>query len=1101
MKLNAFSKAMPNAWLPKKIFLVMKLTTFLLIMALLQVSAKGYSQKVSLEATRAPLAKIFAAIEAQTGYVFFYDASVAKQKITLHLSKASLSDALDACFAGCNLSYKIADKTVFIQVKPALTLLDKIETALQPSIDVHGKVVDEKGSPLPGVSITLKGGNKTTITDNNGDFILPDVNDQAQLSISYLGYEPVSIKATANAGTIHMKINSSPLDQVEVIGYGTTSKRLNTGSVSTVTAAEIEKQPVTDVLSALSGRMPGVFVQTTNGLPGGNINIQIRGQNSIRNTPGDNGNYPLYVIDGVPFVSSPIYTNGNGSETVNGPISPFNSINPGDIESISVLKDADATAIYGSRGANGVVLITTKKGKPGATRVNVNISHGISRVANFPDLLNLQQYLEIRREAFKNDGLTPSTDPNAYPNYAPDLTLWSQVASTNWAKFLMGNTSSTTDMQGSISGGSEQDRFLISTNYRGEGSVLLGGGNYQRAGLLVNLSHTSLDKKFSVQFSSTYTGDDNVMANPYGSIMAEVLTAPNFPLYNSDGSLNWSNNVNPLADVKAQSKAQTNNFIANMVMSYMVLPGFNFKVSVGYNRLNSNQVLTNPLSSQNPSYAVSTASYSNGDNQALIVEPQITYTRNFKKSRLDALFGGTYQISTANSENISASNFSSDALIDNAASANTVIVNNNATNYKYESVFARLTYNLDEKYIVNASARRDGSSRFGPGDQFGNFGALGAAWLFSNEKLLKDQFSFLSFGKLRVSYGITGNDQIPDYQYLSTYSSSGYVYQGVSGLQSNQIANADLHWETNKKAELGLDLGFLKDRISLSADFYQNRSSNQLIAYTIPYLTGFSSYQANLPAVVQNTGWEFELNIVNVSTTNFTWKTTFNITLPKNELLSFPGLATSSYANTLAIGKDISQAIGYTFTGVDPKTGAAQYFIPSGAQYPSYDKWGQTSPYFYGGFGNTFTYRSWQLDVFGQFSKQYAKGGLYYTPGLTIQNDFTSALARWQKPGDITNVPKATTNYDPYYSYSTANWFNASYFRLKNISLSYVVPGNWLKRKGIDRLRIYLEGQNLLTIWKKEAALYDPETGGDNSTGNIPIAPMESFVAGLQFTL
>ncbi|MCO5947930.1 TonB-dependent receptor domain-containing protein, partial [Mucilaginibacter flavidus] len=484
----------------------------------------------------------------------------------------------------------------------------------------------------------------------------------------------------------------------------------------------------------------------------------------------------------------------------------------------------------------------------------------------------------------------------------------------------------------------------------------------------------------------------------------------------------------------------------------------------------------------------------------LIIEPQITYTQSFKRSNLNVLLGGTYQNSLKNTQYTSASNFSNDALIEDAGSASIVSVNNSAANYKYESVFARITYNFDEKYIINASARRDGSSRFGPGDQFGNFGAVGAAWLFSNEPLIKDHLTFLSFGKLRASYGITGNDQIKDYQYLSTYASSGYVYQDVAGLKSNQISNANLHWETNKKAEVAMELGFFKDRISITIDHYQNRSSNQLISYTLPTITGFANYQANLPAVVQNSGWEFELNTVNIRTNTFNWKTTFNISIPKNRLLSFPGLAASSYANTLVIGKDISQAYGYVLTGVDPATGTPQYDTPTGSSSPNYfDKWGQTSPYFYGGFGNTWTYKNWQLDIFGQFAKQFAKGSTYYVPGANF-NDFTNAMGRWQNVGDITNIPKASTFYDPYYAYSTANWFNASYFRLKNASISYVFPDKWLKNKNINRLRLYLEGQNLFTIRYKNTALYDPETGGDNTTGMIPFPITRSFIAGIQIT-
>jgi TonB-linked SusC/RagA family outer membrane protein len=969
-----------------------------------------------------------------------------------------------------------------------------------PTINITGKVTDEQDKPLPGATVKLKQSTNGVITDKDGNFTVTHVPIKGVLVFTFVGYQSSEYSYNNNPSqplTIQLKADANSLNEVQVIGYGTTTKRLNTGSVSTVTAKEIEEQPVTNVLSAVEGRAPGVFVQETNGLPGGSINIQIRGKGSILA-----GTDPLYVIDGVPYSSNVLSSNSAiGTTTLNGLVSPFNSINPDDIESISILKDADATAIYGSRGANGVVLITTKKGKAGKTKVDLNVSEGTNTVASLPSLLNLQQYLQIRKEAFKNDGETPSSDPTS-TNYAPDLTTWSQTKSTNWAKYLLGGTGHVTDVQGTISGGDKNTVFNIGGNFHSETTVLPGNNLYQRGGLRYSLQHTTLNNKFSITLSGAYTTDHNQLVDPSSTFEGDLFLPPNFPLYDQNGNINWEYGLNPLADIKAQSKISTDNFISNLILKYSIFKDLNFSTNFGYNKININQVQTFPLASQNPQYSPSNYSYfSNNSNQSVIIEPQLNYIKKVNRSTLNLLAGGTYQNSLSQGQYINVSNFSSEELLQNLASAGTInTISNSYLQYKYVSLFGRVTYNFDDKYILNASIRRDGSSRFGPGNQFGTFGAVGGAWLFSQENWIESDLPFISYGKLRGSYGIVGNDQIADYQYLSTYASSGYTYQDTSGLKPSRISNSNFHWEVDKKLEIGLELGFIKDRILLTVDHYQSRSSNQLVAYAIPTLTGFNSYEANLPAVVQNTGWEIELNTKNIQQKDFSWSTTFNITVPKNKLVSFQNFANSSYANTLVIGEDITRVYGYRLTSVDPSNGNAIYATQPGSTSTSpyyYYTMGNRTPNFYGGFGNTFTYGSWQLDIFGQFTKQNAQGDLSYSPGQFI-NNYQYTLQRWQQPGDILNVPKASNNPDYYYSSSSGNFFDASYFRLKNISLSYNLPAKWVSRIGIDRLRVYAQGQDLYTWWHKNNPFLDPESGAFGTTNNLP--PMRSIVFGTQIT-
>jgi TonB-linked SusC/RagA family outer membrane protein len=972
--------------------------------------------------------------------------------------------------------------------------------AQPPTNYIKGKVIDEQGQPLLGAIIRILHESATTTTGKDGDFILKLGSSQATLIISFIGYQTATVPVIEignSSLTIKLKADANSLNEVQVIGYGQTTKKLNTGSVSTITSEDIEKQPVTNVLTAIEGRASGVFVQQTNGLPGGGVSIQIRGKGSILA-----GTDPLYVIDGVPFTSTPINPNFDiGYGSLNGSVSPFNSLNPADIESINILKDADATAIYGSRGANGVVLITTKKGKAGKTKVDFNLSEGINTIASLPSVMNLQQYLLIRREAFKNDGLTPSPDPTS-SNYAPDLTLWSQAQGANWPKYLLGGTGHVTDAHGSVSGGDKNTTFSIGGNFHSETTVLPGDNLYQRGGLRYSLQHNSLNNKFSIALSGTYTIDHNLLVDPSLSFEGDLFLPPNFPLYTSNGGINWAYGINPIADEKAQSEVRTDNFVTNLVLKYAILPDLNFTTSVGYNKINIDQAQTFPKSSQNPQYSpVNHSTFNNSSNGSVIVEPQINYTKQLNKSTFNLLIGGTYQSSINKGQLINASNFSSDELLQDLGSAGTIgSINNSYLQYKYVSLFGRLNYKFDDKYILNASIRRDGSSRFGPGNQFGTFGAVGAAWLFSSESWIKDHLTFISYGKIRASFGIVGNDQIPDYQYLSTYGSSGYNYQDISSLAPSRISNADFHWEVNKKLEFAIELGFIKDRILLTVDRYQSRSADQLVAYAIPTLTGFNSYEANLPAVVQNTGWEIELNTKNIRQKDFSWTTTFNLTVPKNALLSFQNLANSSYANTLVIGEDITRVYGYQFTSIDPKIGTASYAPQAGSSstYPYYyNSIGKKTPDFYGGFGNTFIYKNWQLDIFGQFVKHAASGGIRYTPGIFI-NNYQYLLNRWQQAGDVTTVPKSSTAADYSYAYSSANFFNTSYFRLKNVSVSYTLPTGWISALGIDRLRVYAQGQNLYTWWNRNTPVLDPESGAFGYTNNLP--PMRSVVFGAQIT-
>jgi TonB-linked SusC/RagA family outer membrane protein len=509
----------------------------------------------------------------------------------------------------------------------------------------------------------------------------------------------------------------------------------------------------------------------------------------------------------------------------------------------------------------------------------------------------------------------------------------------------------------------------------------------------------------------------------------------------------------------------------------------------------------------NPAYNFTGfAEYSNNNFKSWIIEPQAEYRDTWGEGKLEVLIGTSFQQEKTNGSIAFASNFSSDALLESPSAAGSVSVNNNNTLYHYQAVFGRVNFNWSDKYLLNLTGRRDGSSRFGPDRQFANFGAIGAAWIFSKEAFVKDNLPSLKYGKLRGSFGITGNDQIGDYKYLNTYSSYSYPYQGQTGLVPTQLYNPDYSWETNRKLELGLELGFLNDRIIAMVSYYHNRSSNQLINYTLPIQTGFNGVIQNLPALVQNTGWEYQLNAAIIKTKPFTWDASFNLTVARNKLLEFPQLSSSGYASKYEIGKPLNIIKLIHQIGVDPQSGVFQFVDKDGhitatPSFPDdYTVVKELTPAFYGGFYNRFQYKGLSVSVFFQFVKQEGFNDAYNntTPG-SMTNQSIDVVSRWRKPGDITsNQLYTTTNpgsaaYNYYGSSSDGAVSDASYIRLKNVALSYSLPIKWSSQIKAEGVRFYLQGQNLITWTHYKGG--DPEI---KNTTNLP--PLKVFTAGVQLT-
>lgn len=1108
---------------------IMKICTLQIALALvlsgLAIAHDNYGQlldkKVTLTLKDASLEEAIKAIEDIAKVKFFYslDQLDVKEKITLQVMDKTLRETLDLLLTPYDVKFKVREKQSTITLK-------KIRTADRSQFDVPGenepaqnksargvrtitgRVTDAATQqPMPGVNIIIKGTTVGTATDAEGNFSI-NADEGDVLTFSFIGYATVDISVDGKTVIdVSMEEDIKSLKEVEInAGYYKTTKALQTGNITRVESSEIEKQPVSNPLAALQGRVPGLEIMQQSGVPGGNFQVRIRGQNSIAN-----GNDPLFIIDGVPYLNKTMAFRETSQSMFLDGTSPLNGINPSDIESIEVLKDADATAIYGSRGSNGVILITTKRGKPGKARVNLNFYSGAGRVASKMDLLNTEEYIRMRMLAFQNDGLTPTS--------APDLLAWDTTRYTDWQKELIGGTAATTDAQFSLSGGEGNHQFVFGGGYHRESAVFPGSSADARISMHTALNSVSANQKLRSSVSMNYSINDTDLIKQDLTGIALTIPPNAPPLYNSSHDLNWGTELNtdtwvapylnhPLAYLETGYEARTKNLLLNSVVAYEIVPDLELKVNLGHSNVNMSAITTTPKSFYPPTATdpQNETAFSNSNFTNWIVEPQLNWTIKADEGTIDILAGGTLLQQEEEGLSQFASGFSAEALMKNlsAASIRTMATNYHSQ-YRYNAVFGRVNYNLKNKYIINVTGRRDGSSRFGPGKQFANFGAIGAAWVFSRENFLSANPSFLSFGKLRASYGITGNDQLANYQYLDTYTSSD-TYMGVVGLKPVRLANADFAWETNKKLEGTLELSFLNDRIITTTSYYRNRSSDQLVGLPLPPTTGFSSIQSNFPAVVENSGLEIEITTINIDKPGLSWATSINYSRPRNKLVEFPNLdASPTYAQTLVVGEPLSIFKVYQYTGVDVSSGLYAFEdVNADGTLNALDR--QAVRFvgrdFYGGILNTVEYKGFALSVMMQFIKQtklhhfnafslQPGGGLSNQPGSVF--DLSNSNEDELKIQKYTTSPQGLSAYS-YFRASTEAITDASFLRLKNISISYVFRPEWLAKLHIEHAKFFVQGQNLLTITDYDGL--DPEP-----SGNTSLPPLKIWSCGLHLTL
>lgn len=1109
----------------------MRLTITLLALCLL-LQFPAFSQrrpvkKLSLSVKNERLEKVLKEITRQTGYTVFYNeympAKMNDIRVTLTVKGADLATVLDHCFKDQPVRYQVVGEVIIIQERKEAESAPAEQTAGGQQVVVtaiRGVVVNERNVGMDNVNVIVKRTGKGVITTEKGEFYLDNVRLNDTLTVSCIGYntrETPAYNADRRPLIISLVQATSTLDEVVLTAFGKTSRRLATGNITRIGGEELARQPVMNPLLALQGRVPGMVVTPTTGYASSPVSVQIRGLNSLnKGVPSD----PLYIVDGVPINVLSLNAGGGRTDRVSpgyeqsphnpnsrttGGQSPLFNINPQDIESIEVLKDADATAVYGARGGNGIVLITTKKGKPGATRFELQVTPAfftIGRNARYYDMLNTQQYLEMRREAFKNDGLTPTLAT------APDLLYWDTTGYTDWQRKLMGGIAKTTEVAAGVSGGSDQTNFRISANYTRTTNTTDLSGATQRVTVSSNVSHATLNRKFSVSLSTNFTYSKvDVTQGLFGTY------APNGPgIYDANGSLNWAEwtvngllpgaSVYPFGIYKSMPNPQTGTVLfSSLALTYKIANGLDFKLVTGYNFSNNNTRNFITIAEQSPYGNPQGRNFFSTTNiSGLTIYPQLDYRVQISRGLLSVNLVGQEVIKNASSTAMIGGGYTSDALIQSINGAAFTVPSMQTAKSKDASFIAGVNYDWEGKYIVNLVGTRQGSSKFGPGKKYGDFGSVGLAWIASEEKWLEKALpDLISLVKFRGSYGIKGSDAISDYQYLALWQiqTAANNYNGQTTLTPSVRPNQQYGWESQTNLEGAFNIGFLNNRFTVEIAHYRNRVSNQLTSVPTPgYMNtpGITGITDNIPLVLENAGWEGVVTAKMINRKDFDLSAGFNISQNKNILKSFPGIESTPYFSQYKVGQSVDMVYLYHYLGVNPLTGEYEFEDYNGDWKIS----GYTTPVpttgdddryvvvnrlpeFFGGMHIDGRYRLLNFGLGFSYKKQMGQNiyaGKVFSNG-TFNTNIPAEFYqnRWQKPGDIAENPAFSTNRNiGYFRNSDLVYSDASYIRLNNLYLSHPFPESWVKYAGLKGAMLACEASNLLLLTKYNGL--DPDVQG-----------------------
>ena len=973
--------------------------------------------------------------------------------------------------------------------------------ALAQTQAITGRVTGTDGSPVPGATIVERGTTNGVTSDADGVFRLA-LQPQATLVISSVGYTSQTI-ALAGRSSVSVTLAASATDLAEavVVGYGTQTKADLTGSVTQLSSKEVGNQPVQSFEQSIQGKAAGVFIENSSGKLGQGIRVRVRGVSSISGS-----SQPLYVVDGVPVVADNLSSTSAASN-------PIADINPNDIESISVLKDASASAIYGSRATNGVVLITTKRGKAGATRFNIGMQAGWNEPTHKREFLNNQEYVTLLTEARANAGLSAAT-PTRLTTYAAGqadpLTY-----NTNWQDQVL-QKAGFQQYDLNTSGGNDKTRFYVSGQYSKQKGILV-SNQYERIAARFNIDHQATERlSFGLNMTATRSVNNRLPNdNAFSTPMQIVALAPITPLIDPrtglvSGSLDPATGrpntttfpfyYNPLLSIQGGSYVTTSyRLLGNVYAQLKLAKGLIFRSELGADLLNQDEAqYQGRITAQNTGQANGYAFNANQTDAKLVVNNYFGYKNTFAEQHaVELTLGTSYETSRLNGTSVTGTQFASDAYRTSDNASQITAGSSFSTGYALVSYFARASYAFAGKYLVGGSARLDGSSRFGADQRYGIFPAGSVGWLISEEPFLKGNTA-LSMLKIRASVGKTGNQNFGNFAARSLFTGINSGYVGTPGQRPYQLGNDALSWETTVQYDAGLEYGFLNDRITGEVDVYRKNTTGLLLAQPVPGTSGFTTYNANVGSL-RNQGLELTLTTRNFVGA-FTWTTSVNAAINRNVILDLAGPdILGSSLNRARAGQPLGEFIGPEYAGVDPTNGSALYYLNTPNADGTLNRGtttninlatnvpvGNPNPTWTGGFTNTFTYKGFDLTatLVGVFGNQiYDAAATYYSSAFNNgpDNQTRDQLNRWQKPGDITNVPKAIYNGGNGTGASSRFVSNGDYGRLRSVVLGYNLPSTLAQHGFLQSARIFVQGYNLLTFTKYQG--WDPEVSTDYLTG------------------
>lgn len=1090
-----------------------KMKTLLLLGVLLfGFTVSAQSQKVSLDFKNERVEKVLASIKSQTGMsLVFSDQLVdVNRKVTMQLKDVTLKEALTRLLSGTNLTFEIRNNKIYFIEKKAVS---------QPGSRnkrVTGVVKDVMGEPLIGANVVEKGRSTNgVITDFNGKFTL-EVDESASLVVSYIGYLAQDIP-TKGKGNFHiiLKEDTNTLDEVVVTGYGDFKKATYTGSASVLTTEKLEALPVVSVGQMIESNIPGISVVAgTSSQPGAKTTLRVRGVASMNASTE-----PLYVLDGVPIPSYDLSNFTSMSEA--GGMGFIETLNPADIESITVLKDAASASLYGAKGANGVVLITTKKGKEGKLRVNMAAKYGITDFAyTYRPLMGGEERRELIHEGLVNFQLDKGVSEQEAQQYA-DANI-DQYAKrlpqgySDWESALF-KTGYQQDYNLSASAGNQNSSFIGSLGYTKQTGVSL-NSEMERFTGRVDASNKYKKVEFGMNASFSWTKNVHLPEGKfYGSAIyaSKVNLTPSTPIYNEDGTYasgyRENNGYNPILEAEVNDYyARTVRAMGTAKIAYNVWD--NLKVSSVFT---VDYSLTKDFFFQSPDGRDGATYQGRGrmqmtDRIRYTSQNNLTYSKTFGKHSVSAVTA--FEVMKYDYEDLYAAKktYGQDINTSLGNAADPIDADQKLQEDALMSYVASVNYSYDDKYYASFSFRRDGSSRLSPDTRWGNFWSLSASWRLSQERFMQPLKSVLSDLKLRASYGVNGNLPSSYYGYQSTYT-TGAFYSGKPSPWESTLGNEELTWEKNYALNLGLDIG-LFSRVNVSLDWYTRTTKDLLMSKQLNSISGFSSLLTNV-GQMRNTGVELEVRSNNIKTKDFSWTTAFNLSHNKNKILKLadlPWFVDGRYVRKE--GYPFNTIYLREYAGVGPETGSALYYDNQQDENGNYTKNkvtdpGQASPIplkditptISGGFMNTFNYKFIDLS----FNLSYSFGGYSYDNASyilqddgysVISNKSTEQRRRWQKPGDITDVPRFVYGNKKGGNYNSSRAIHSTdHIRLKSLILGLNAPKAWLQKLGIGNARIYFSGTNLLT-WAAYDQ-YDPEMSG---VVGFYTPPLKTYAFGLE---